>query len=388
MSKSGTQRALDAAQSIKTLKDIIQAALRGGWQAAALEAIKHFWPYLLLIVVITLLLPVIIFCCLPSMLFGFGSSTDPEISHMNVQAQQAMGYYENYIQYCEEYIAQIKETVIHGPEDSNAAHQPAEETGYEVVIQGNPMSSDWFITLYSVSTGNDLNNVTEDGIREFIAGTIRYEVTDMPAEEASEAPSEESSGTTHEPEGENSDVEPAPSESSKLLTITYLTPKEIIAGYSDADRNWAELMYKTMTEEVPESGNGELVSPFPGQDWRGLLTSDYGNRIDPISGKASFHTGLDLAMPMGSEIHAAQSGTVSLVQYDADGYGYHVVIDHGNSLQTLYGHCSELLVSEGQQVKQGDLIALVGSTGYSTGPHCHFEVRENGECVNPRYYLE
>lgn len=93
-------------------------------------------------------------------------------------------------------------------------------------------------------------------------------------------------------------------------------------------------------------------------------------------------------MPMGSEIHAAQSGTVSLVQYDADGYGYHVVIDHGNSLQTLYGHCSELLVSEGQQVKQGDLIALVGSTGYSTGPHCHFEVRENGECVNPRYYLE
>ncbi|MBO4881473.1 MAG: M23 family metallopeptidase [Firmicutes bacterium] len=102
----------------------------------------------------------------------------------------------------------------------------------------------------------------------------------------------------------------------------------------------------------------------------------------------SLHTGLDLAAKKGTEIHAAADGIVTTAEFDYEkGYGYYIVIDHGNGLETLYAHCSELLVEAGQTVSQGDLIARVGSTGTATGPHCHFEIRVNGEPVDPTLVL-
>ena len=99
------------------------------------------------------------------------------------------------------------------------------------------------------------------------------------------------------------------------------------------------------------------------------------------------HTGLDIAAPKGTPIKAASSGTVTYSGNANDGYGNYVVISHGNGVQTVYAHCSRLLVSKGQHVSQGEVIAKVGSTGNSTGNHLHLEIRKNGVSYNPQYYL-
>lgn len=92
-------------------------------------------------------------------------------------------------------------------------------------------------------------------------------------------------------------------------------------------------------------------------------------------------------MAMGTEILAVKSGTVKTSQTGTEGYGNYIIIDHGGGLETLYAHCSELLVSAGQKVEAGTVIAKVGSTGNSTGPHLHIEIRMNGETVDPLAYL-
>ena len=138
--------------------------------------------------------------------------------------------------------------------------------------------------------------------------------------------------------------------------------------------------------DVPFIGADGFCSPI-GSGWERRVTSEFGNRIDPITGKRKGHTGMDLAVPTGTPIRTALPGTVTVSKYNAGGYGYYVCIDHGNGLTTLYGHCSQLQARVGQTVQAGDIIALSGSTGRSTGPHLHFEVRVNGERTNPRAYL-
>ncbi|MBD2301256.1 peptidoglycan DD-metalloendopeptidase family protein [Nostoc sp. FACHB-87] len=115
-------------------------------------------------------------------------------------------------------------------------------------------------------------------------------------------------------------------------------------------------------------------------------SSPFGWRIHPILGYRRFHAGLDFAASYGSTIRAADSGTVIFAGWYG-GYGRAVIIDHGNGLTTLYGHSSELFVSEGQGVQRGQAIAAVGSTGFSTGPHLHFEVRRRGTPINPADFL-
>ena len=138
--------------------------------------------------------------------------------------------------------------------------------------------------------------------------------------------------------------------------------------------------------DVPYIGTDGFCSPI-GSGWERRVTSEFGNRVDPITGKRKGHGGMDLAVPTGTPIRAALPGTVVVSKYNAGGYGYYVMIDHGNGLATLYGHCSKLLAKVGQTVEAGDIIALSGSTGRSTGPHLHFEARVNGERTNPRAYL-
>jgi murein DD-endopeptidase MepM/ murein hydrolase activator NlpD len=134
--------------------------------------------------------------------------------------------------------------------------------------------------------------------------------------------------------------------------------------------------------QASQSASG-MRWPLPGYK---TISSAYGNRIHPIKKTTLFHSGIDIPAPTGSNIIAAKAGTVLIARVEG-GYGNTVVIDHGGGITTLYGHCSKLLVKAGQKVDAGSTIAKVGSTGVSTGPHLHFEIRKNGSPVNPSGYV-
>lgn len=119
---------------------------------------------------------------------------------------------------------------------------------------------------------------------------------------------------------------------------------------------------------------------------QGYYSSNYGSRIDPISGRQSFHTGVDLIAPTGTPILAAAGGVVSAVEFQPD-YGNTVDVDHENGLTSRYAHVSKSMVKVGDVVMKGQQIALVGATGRTTGAHLHFEVREKGIPLNPNKFL-
>ena len=138
------------------------------------------------------------------------------------------------------------------------------------------------------------------------------------------------------------------------------------------------------SDVVPSDGG--FVSPLPG-GWQDKVTSEFGYRQNPTGVGSEGHTGMDMAVPLGTDVRAVKDGKVLFVRFKQTGYGYHVAIDHGGGLVTLYGHCSEILVTEGQTVTAGQVIAKSGSTGRSTGPHLHLEVIRDGVPQNPRSYL-
>ena len=113
------------------------------------------------------------------------------------------------------------------------------------------------------------------------------------------------------------------------------------------------------------------------------VASGYGMRIHPIYKTEKMHTGMDFTAPVGTEIHATGNGVVSKVEMDGRGYGNNVIINHGYGYESLYGHMSRIVARPGQKIKRGDLIGYVGNSGSSTGPHLHYEVRKNGNPVNP-----
>ena len=118
----------------------------------------------------------------------------------------------------------------------------------------------------------------------------------------------------------------------------------------------------------------------------GVVSSHFGFRVSPGGIGSTYHEGLDIASSYGNPVHATANGRITQAGW-VNGYGYLVEIDHGNGIKTRYGHNSALLVSVGNQVVQGQTISLIGSTGNSTGPHCHYEVRVNGEAVDPTLFL-
>ena len=117
------------------------------------------------------------------------------------------------------------------------------------------------------------------------------------------------------------------------------------------------------------------------------IASGFGMRIDPVYGTPKMHKGLDFTAPQGTPIYATGDGTVALAGYGEGGYGNHVEINHGYGYKTLYGHMVRIKVRAGQKVKRGEVIGWVGSTGKSTGPHCHYEVYVNSNAVDPVYFF-
>lgn len=117
------------------------------------------------------------------------------------------------------------------------------------------------------------------------------------------------------------------------------------------------------------------------------IASGFGMRIDPVYGTPKMHKGLDFTAPQGTPIYATGDGTVKLAGYSESGYGNHVIVNHGYGYETLYGHMVKVKVRQGQKVTRGEVIGWVGSTGKSTGPHCHYEVHINGNAVDPVYFF-
>ena len=163
------------------------------------------------------------------------------------------------------------------------------------------------------------------------------------------------------------------------------------------ERETAEQAYRELIETSRQieqmikriqSGDKNVGGSTGTMTWpaEGEITSPFGWRVHPIFGTQRLHTGIDIGADYGDAIRAADGGVVIHSDW-MGGYGNAVIIDHGNGISTLYAHNSQLLVSEGQTVAKGQTVARCGSTGYSTGPHLHFEVRQNGSPVNPLNYL-
>lgn len=253
-----------------------------------------------------------------------------------------------------------------------------------VIRQGEIMERNWFIAIHAVYV--ESKKSSPDEIYEFAGFLFRATTTET-----------ETGRRVYEPLPCPETGEALPPYTivniSKTLTVEHVSPERMMEqlNFNAEQKEWAELLYHIVSEISMETDRlllegVSLGNPLPIK-WRSAVTSEYGPRIDPIDGSADFHTGIDLKAPEGTDIMVALDGVVVTVVFNDTGYGNHVKINHGNGIETLYGHCSAIFVVEEQEVEQGEVVAAVGNTGKSTGDHLHFELRINGKTVNPRPYL-
>lgn len=203
----------------------------------------------------------------------------------------------------------------------------------------------------------------------------------FPAEEAEngggEHPEPESSGTDA---AEPVDVEYVPPVDTEKEAAQSEAAQQVVAAFLESQSEFAWL-------ELPENASYEC--PTLGLDYSspisGISSSGFGYRLHPILGEVKFHYGTDFPANQGDDIAAFADGTV-LIAGESDSYGNYIIISHDGGIQTLYAHCSELLVSSGEYVSRGQIIARVGSTGLATGPHLHFELKSGETYLNPEFY--
>lgn len=156
-----------------------------------------------------------------------------------------------------------------------------------------------------------------------------------------------------------------------------------LASRAQVLRQSAEGVLESLRSKQESLSRIPSVRPLVG----GRLSSRYGRRVDPFTGRSAFHRGIDLAARRGTPISAPADGRVAKVRRSNAGLGNMMVIDHGNGLETRYAHCDRILVSRGQKVARGEVVATVGSTGHSTAPHLHYEVIRDGKHDNPSHYI-
>jgi murein DD-endopeptidase MepM/ murein hydrolase activator NlpD len=157
------------------------------------------------------------------------------------------------------------------------------------------------------------------------------------------------------------------------------------ARISAQKKSFAEVEELVKNKELLLS-HTPAIQPVSNKDLS-RIASGFGYRIDPVYKTTKFHAGLDFAAPQGTPIYATADGTVTTSGNSGNGFGNHVIINHGYGYETLYGHMVRVKASNGAKVKRGEVIGWVGSTGKSTGPHCHYEVHKNGEKIDPIYFF-
>lgn len=293
-----------------------------------------------------------------------------------------------------EHLQQISESVSHDRQ--------------EMTSNDGNLSINWqeVLAVFSAkvsgsSDGEQVASLTDDQVN--ILRDILWEMNDV--DYSTHTESHEVEVTTTNDDGEEETTTETVTETVLTIIITHKAAAEMAGVYHfnsrqneylalmmqpDNQNLWTQLLggFTTGGGEIiiPDTswvGTGPLAWPLP-QDFP--ITSHFGYRQDPITGEVDYHNGTDIAAPEGTPILAAAAGTVTIangVDPWGGSYGYHIKIDHGNGLETLYAHCSAICVRVGQQVQQGEVIGYVGSTGNSTGNHLHFEMRVEGEKVDP-----
>ena len=375
--KSAATGAKAAAKAtIATVKGLISAIAAGGWVAV-------------LIILLICLIAMVSGSC-----FGLFFSSDPTGTGTSVtQAVSTLS---------EEYMAHMQEIEAATPHDRQ-----------EITSNDGVLSINWedILAVFSAKVTGAEDGVQVASLDDAQLDELRNIMWEMNAI---------SSGTrTEKREVEITEVDENGKEITRTetvpetileISITHKTPEEMARQYNF---NFRQNEYLSLMSE-PENKNlwAELLGGFvggggeimdPNTDWEGIgifqwplpqsytITSLFGYREDPFTGEITYHGGTDIAAPGGTPILAAADGTVSIANgTDSWGgsYGYHVKIGHADSFETLYAHCSSICVTEGQQVKQGEVIAYVGTTGSSTGNHLHFEVRQNGERMDAlRFFM-
>lgn len=365
---TGAKAAVKA--TIATVKGLISAIAAGGWVAV-------------LIILLICLIAMVSGSC-----FGLFFSSDPTGTGTSVtQAVSTLN---------EEYMAHMQEIEAANPHDCQ-----------EIISNDGVLSINWedVLAVFSAKVTGAEDGVQVASLDDAQLDELRNIMWEMNAISSSTRTEKREVEITEVDEnGKEITRTETVSETILEITITHKTPEEMARQY---DFNFRQNEYLSLMSE-PENKNlwAELLGGFvggggeimdPNTDWEGIgifqwplpqsytITSLFGYREDPFTGEISYHGGTDIAAPGGTPILAAADGTVSIANgTDSWGgsYGYHVKIGHADSFETLYAHCSSICVTEGQQVKQGEVIAYVGTTGSSTGNHLHFEVRQDGERVN------
>ncbi len=154
----------------------------------------------------------------------------------------------------------------------------------------------------------------------------------------------------------------------------------------EAQKKSYEEVTKLIANKEQLLASTPAIQPVSDKDLN-RIASGFGYRIDPVYKTIKLHAGLDFAAPQGTPIYATADGTISISGFSEGGYGNHVVINHGYGYETLYGHMLKVKARAGQHIKRGEIIGYVGSTGKSTGPHCHYEVHKNGQKLDPVYFF-
>ena len=260
-------------------------------------------------------------------------------------------------------------------------------TGYLDVIFESKSISDMLARIQYVEDIMEYDNEILSNLKE-AENTIKVKTAEIAEEKA------EVEELVKENEQKKQELDEIMAEKKEKL-IQYQNDEamyeEMIANDEKASRQVEALINQALSASSYSSSyvytGGQLNWPVPAKAASSSsLSSGFINRNNPISGRRELHTGYDIPAPYGSNIVAAEAGTVIYSGW-MNGYGNTIMIDHGGGLVTLYGHNSSLVVSKGQSVTRGQVIAKCGSTGNSTGNHCHFEVRVNGKAVSPEPYL-
>jgi len=385
--RKGISSAANLARLGHAVATVLQGAVSGGLHGAAVAAAKAFLPEIIkaifIIILFCIFIPFFLYLSVVHPSFQYPTVQNSTIQEMNAKAAYVGSLYDSFSDLTRQEADAIIARLSAGYDD--------------VVVTEDFGNTDryWFTSISSVWHEQDLERITEESVRELVRQNIEYTYW---VETYYEDSDEEESDPLYRIHidiydiGQDALMQKLGLDSFKTQWAGFLYQNQmgmLNDGYeASANGTHSEIKDMIQDDNTPLEG-GNFGNPFPGTNWSGNITSYFGNRPYPGVGTGTTnHTGLDISAGTGTEICAVQGGTVLFVRDSgSSGYGKHVVINHGGGYVTLYAHCSQILVRQGQKVEAGQAIAKVGQTGWATGPHLHIEVIVDGEPRDPLWYL-